>query len=109
MIKIKCKENLFDKLKGCIKYGDCPKDYYEAENPRDYCYDKCEYNIDNIEFEDSEDDIITIKTDIEDLEIKVCMFATTYNYKKCGMVRKGEDCDKCKFYYENIKIIKEAD
>jgi len=70
--------------------------------------DNCPYYDTNIQFIQHDSERIMIETDEDDLDIKTCLYNTYYNYRGCGMVdlNKHEDCSDCRFWYENIEIIK---
>ena len=98
-MKIYCKKEDSGKFSKCLKYGDCPK---EANDNEEFCLEECPYNIFNVEIEETDDNQIYVEdVDLDDL--KVCLYETFYNYRGCGMVNEGEDCDNCRFYNDNIK------
>ena len=88
----------------CIAYtmnADICKSY------NDNC-DECPYYDTNIQFIQHDIDRIIIETDEDDLDIRTCLYNTPYNYLGCGMVDldKNEDCEQCRFWYDNIEVIK---
>lgn len=93
-MKIKCNKQDECNFSRCMKYGKCPSD------EEYYCDDKCEFNTNNIEFEYYDGNVIYV-SDLDN--IKVCSYASIYNYLKCGMVELGKDCSECRFYINNIK------
>lgn len=93
MIKLKCNTDDEYLLENCLCY-DC-----KWNN----C-DDCQYAEENIQFETSDNSKIEIETDDEELDIKTCIYNTFYNYSGCGIAKDGEDCSKCRFWYENVLI-----
>ena len=89
MIIVKCKESEEAMFSRCIAY----------ECTNETCED-CKYYDCNISFEHVDKESIEILSS-DEIDIKVCNYNTFYNYPKCEM---GVDCDKCRFYYDNIKI-----
>lgn len=93
MIRIKCNENDEMLFENCLCY-DC-----KWNN----C-DECQYAEENVEFVSSDTTKIEIETDEKELDIKTCIYNTMYNFRGCGMVKDGEDCGNCRFWYKNIKV-----
>ena len=102
MIKVYCKEEDEYKFENCLSYTMSGKICANYDNE---C-DDCPYLNRNIQFVQHDIDKIIIETDEVDLDIKTCLYRTFYNFHKCGMVdiSKGEDCENCRFWYENIEI-----
>ena len=99
MKKIICSLENYEKLRECFKKGSCPVE----DNTDDYCYGQCIYNKYNIEFEEvGDNDKITLVSLNDDI---VCYKKGIFNYPKCGEVNIQENCESCKFYYENVKYI----
>jgi len=95
MIKVICNE------KDTYSFEDCF--CYECNNTD--C-NVCKYAEENIIFDTHDNDNIIIETDIDELDIKTCIYNTPYNFRGCGIAKEGENCGKCRFWYENIEIQK---
>ena len=100
MIKIYCNENDEPHFSRCIHY-----------NTNNIACDECEqcpYCDCNIQFIHHDSNSIIIETDEDDLDVKTCLYNTFYNWRGCGVVDldKEEDCMDCRFWYENIEVIK---
>lgn len=104
MIKIYCQDGDEGMFSRCISYRMNADNCSKYEN---IC-DNCPYYDVNIQFIQHDIDHIIIETDEDDLDINTCLYNTPYNYLGCGMVDldKKEDCEQCKFWYENIEVIK---
>lgn len=70
--------------------------------------DECPYYDTNIQFIQHDIDRIIIETDEDGLDVQTCLYNTPYNYLGCGMVDldKKENCEQCRFWYDNIEVIK---
>ena len=102
MIRIYCNENDEPHFTRCLN-GDGTNKHCDAV---DNNCDLCPYYDCNVQFVHRESNIISIETD-EDYESPTCLYNTSYNFRACGMVdrKKNEDCDDCRFWYENIEVI----
>ena len=103
MIRIYCNENDESRFTRCLN-GDGTNKHCEKVN--NDC-DLCPYYDCNVQFIHQELNTISIETDEKDYELPTCLYNTSYNFKKCGMVdlNKKEDCDNCRFWYENTEVI----
>lgn len=104
MIRIYCNENDEPHFARCIAYT-MNVDICKSHN--DNC-DECPYYDTNIQFIQHDIDRIIIETDEDDLDIRTCLYNTLYNYLGCGVIDldKKEDCEQCRFWYDNIGVIK---
>ena len=106
MIRIYCNENDEPHFENCLCYDTTNK---TCKLYNDDC-SECPYAEENIQFVHHDIDNIIIKTDEIDLDIKTCIYNTPYNYHGCGMIdlSKNEDCEQCRFFYDNIEIKEET-
>jgi hypothetical protein len=110
MIKIYCQDGDEYQFENCLCYdrtdSTCKK--YEINEGEIYSCPNCPYANENIQFIQHDSECIMIETDEDDLDVKTCLCHTFYNYLGCGMVdlSKHEDCSDCRFWYENVEVIK---
>lgn len=102
MIKVYCQESDEYKFVNCFS-GDRTNKFCIQMN--DNC-SSCPYAEENVEFIQHDSERIMMEVD-EEYDLEACFYDSPYNFLSCGMVNPNtENCDDCRFWYENIEVDK---